>query len=165
MFCSSSRVRMRAPASENHECPELLSCPLRWWGRTIHPQLFPAAAFPSTSKAPNPEFLAAPATLGTSLCSGGLGPAHQDGKKWLGRRKISPWVSVLGATLSTLSMKPLGPCPAPTPILPSRTPRHKCCHPKQLETGSGCDPQISWLCSSYPRLGTGWLRREKGTCR
>lgn len=86
-------------------------------GRASKAGLVSAAAFPSTSKAPNLEFLAAPTTLGTSLCSGGLGPAHQDGKDWLGRRKISPWVSVLGATLSS----PLGHALL---LLPSCRPEH-----------------------------------------
>lgn len=134
-------------------------------GRASEAGLVSAAAFPPTSKAPNLEFLAAPATLGTSLCSAGLRPAHQDGKEWLGRRKTSPWVSVLGATLSTLTMKPLGHALL---LLPSCSPKHSdtnAATPKQLETGSGYDPQISWLCSSYPGLGRGWLRREKGTCR
>ena len=62
-------------------------------------------------------------------------------------------------------MKPLGHALL---LLPSCPPKHSdtnAATPKQLETGSGYDPQISWLCSSYPGLGRGWLRREKGTCR
>lgn len=110
-------------------------------GRASEAGLFSAAAFPSTSKTPNPEFLAVPATLGTSLCSGGLWPAHQDGKKWLGRRKISPWVSVLGATLSTLSMKPLGHALLLLPSCPPEHPDTNAATPNSWRQAQGVTPK------------------------
>lgn len=86
----------------------------------------------------------------------GLGPAHQDGKDWLGRRKISPCVSVLELLSAALGHALL--------LLPSCRPEHpdtNAATPNSWRQVQGVTPNLlALLLLSQARQG--WLRREMG---
>lgn len=88
-------------------------------GRASGAGLVSAAAFLATGKVPNLASLAAPATLGTSLCTGGLRPAHRHGEGRAGQKKDLP----LDVCPGSNSQYPLNGDPWPyTALIPILTP-------------------------------------------